>query len=696
MKIDEQGDRAGVSEASNGGRKENEGYWDGKQLSTSTLRAATTLGVIGTLGASLASCNRITNNNPEAENDRFPKAEGYAHQDSSEISPFVRYGEVEWSTVEGWSTFEPLKVEEVNESIEIVDNTQVILLPVKNDYFYNKNNRPALMEILPGTNFEIENIYSFQGNDKEIVRFAVLPNVMGSKSIPILLLDNGHLENDVYVEDHKNYRKDKEGETLANFSYLVGENEVYPNKIVNILIAMEHIAQAQEREMFIKGREYSYLNLIDLKNLKNFKDGFTSSRAVVRGGGVCAGATLLSNTLYELGQQSGVSWKDIVQEKWAHPSMYYVSPFATNDFITDATVELSNDDQGKDYDFRWVQPEDGYLKIDVSLIPNSLSFADTEPTGIGGPSDVEFLITLSFTKENPGEQSKKIREYIDAYENYRSGGQESNSTLLQGSQKIRELDWQDSTLQVIMDYIYPDENSNNFAAELDSEGGYLPEISELKSLVNSLPNDFSGNLGDYIKTKSWYLAKKDKDGLNEALDMLNYTKVSGQPLQCVGFAVLLSAITNENLHIQNVGGARSFGDGFSSAQTATELIPRKLFIDEYLKAAGTGYGGVALASKDMSIDDYKVGDLFIRADVGGYNSVLTKDGSQITFQTGHIGAIVGRKIVDGETVLLVADSNRKNDGRIMIFEVTEHNFYKIFGDPGVRKFIIRSAENAGN
>ena len=53
--------------------------------------------------------------------------------------------------------------------------------------------------------------------------------------------------------------------------------------------------------------------------------------------------------------------------------------------------------------------------------------------------------------------------------------------------------------------------------------------------------------------------------------------------------------------------------------------------------------------------------------------------------------IIGKKIVDGEVILLVADANRKNDGKIRIFEVTEHNFYKIFGDPEVKKFIIRAA-----
>ena len=84
--------------------------------------------------------------------------------------------------------------------------------------------------------------------------------------------------------------------------------------------------------------------------------------------------------------------------------------------------------------------------------------------------------------------------------------------------------------------------------------------------------------------------------------MLNYTKIEGQPLQCVGFAILLAGLKYEGINFQNVGGAYSFGNGTTPAETATELIPFELISDEYAHIVPTGYGGIALGSKDMSID----------------------------------------------------------------------------------------------
>lgn len=681
------------------------GYMDGNPISAKAVKVASALGIAGVLGASLAdykntnTYENVKENPPISEplenSSIIKSSSGGTNQslpeniiDSKEKA--LSFEDVSWEDIEKWNELTPLKIEKKEDVIETTGETEILLIPVQKDFFYNTEEQPTLWKMSAGMNVEIQDIYYLEGENKQIVRFSILPNVMASKSVPIILLDNGHMENGEYVVDKKDYKETESKKVFSQFSYIAGENEVYPNKITNVLTAMENIAENQEKNgKFIKGQEYSYIDLIGLKNLQEFKDGLNSSNSVVKGGGVCAGATLLSNSLYELGLHTGVDWNDIVKEKWAHPAMYYVGPFSVNDFVTDATVELSTDPQKASYDFKWIQPEDAYLKIDISLIPNKLDISDTELSGIGGKSDAEVIVSLSFTDADPGNQSQKIRDFITAYGEYRDSGHTSISPLLVQGEKLNELSWDEPAAQVIMSYVYPEENTDLFEEEF-KEDSYFSEIRELQNIVNDLPPAFEGNLGSYLKTTAWYANRNNKEDLRGALNILDYTNVPGQPLQCVGFAILLSALNDENLNVQNVGGAYSFGAGNSPAKTATELIPYKLFSNKYLMSASTGYGGLALASENMKIDDYEVGDLFIRADIGRIANGYSPDGDAISFHTGHVGAIIGKKIVDGKTVLLVADANRKNDGKIRIFEVTENNFYKIFGDPGVSKYIVRA------
>lgn len=679
-------------------------YFDGQDISaikSKLIRIASVAGLAGTMGASLVGCKsdpdvyakeNVSTKVPMVETTTIPKETKTPENivSFSENKETV-YKDMDLNDVEMWKELTPEKIEKAEKTIQTTENTEIILIPVQQDYFYNQKENPTIWKLPAGSNLEIKDIFYFKGEDDKIARFSILPNVMGSKSVPIIFLDNGHMEGENYIVDGKNYEEQKSAKPLSSFSYLAGENEVYPNKIINILTAMKGIAERQEKDgKFLKGQEYSYLDLIDLRNLSKFKYGFTSSRAIVKGGGVCAGATLLSNSLYELGLEENVSWNSIVKEKWVHPSMYFLGPFSVNDFVTDATVQLSNTPGERDYDFKWVQPKDAYIKIDIAMIPNGLEAQDTDASVIDEPSDVEFMLTLSFTEIDPGNQSQKIEDFISAYNEYRSSGHTEVSKFLSQGEYEKEISWENPTYQVIMDYTYPEERIEYFQEEIEKEE-YLSQIKELQSVVNALPTSFSDNLGDYLKTTDWYAGLPNKTSAAGAFGMLNYTKVEGQPLQCVGFVALLAGLKYEELNIQNVGGAYSFGSGASPAKTAAELIPFQLISDEYAQIASTGYGGIALGSKDMSINDYEVGDLFVRTDIGRLNKGVSPTGEDITFNTGHIGAIIGKKIVDGEVVLLVADANRKNDGKIKIFEVTEHNFYKIFGEPGVKKFIIRAA-----
>ena len=49
------------------------------------------------------------------------------------------------------------------------------------------------------------------------------------------------------------------------------------------------------------------------------------------------------------------------------------------------------------------------------------------------------------------------------------------------------------------------------------------------------------------------------------------------------------------------------------------------------------------------------------------------------YDPGHIGAIIGKKTVTDETVLLVTDANRRRDGKVAIFEVDKSNYVAVLG-----------------
>ena len=147
--------------------------------------------------------------------------------------------------------------------------------------------------------------------------------------------------------------------------------------------------------------------------------------------------------------------------------------------------------------------------------------------------------------------------------------------------------------------------------------------------------------------------------------MISYTRIEGQPLQCVSYVIALHLLYPE-LGIQNVGGA--------PVNNAKSLIS-----DKYVSLNGkasTGFGGLLVAGDKLSLEEYEVGDLFV-----------TRNGN-----FGHVGAIVGKIVeADGNVLLLVTDSNRLIDGRIRLFMADSHSKDFIFGHN--YKYIIRRVQN---
>jgi hypothetical protein len=201
---------------------------------------------------------------------------------------------------------------------------------------------------------------------------------------------------------------------------------------------------------------------------------------------------------------------------------------------------------------------------------------------------------------------------------------------------------------------------NHFSDELKTDP-FLVSLVLLKDTANQIKPESSESVGQYLKDSLWYgqeiIRLKNNEillqNLNVGLKHLdNNTKVTpGQKIQCLGLSVLLASMDNRFLQV-----------GGYSIETAAQIIPREV------KNGSRDVLGHAIAVK--TLEEIQVGDL----------------GVSLTTKAGHIFAIIGKKRVDSQTILLVISANQNRDGQISIFEVDNHNFADIFG---YRKVILR-------
>lgn len=144
------------------------------------------------------------------------------------------------------------------------------------------------------------------------------------------------------------------------------------------------------------------------------------------------------------------------------------------------------------------------------------------------------------------------------------------------------------------------------------------------------------------------------DDALSSLDDNTYRR-PGRPLECVPAAILLSGM-NLPISPKDISGVRTDSAGGLLKDEARESLKfRDLYSD---KVSGL------LFVRVRKIEDVEVGDCFIR--YGGNNN--------------HIGTVIGKKTVNGETYLLKAESNVNLDGRISVSEVNAYNFADTFGD----------------
>lgn len=563
--------------------------------------------------------------------------------------------------------------------------------PLYFDRNYNLDKPVTILKLPSGLNFRFDNLYYFrdpssQDKNQEIVRATILSDTMGTHDLMTAILDRGKFDyTGKYLPTLETYKgiEGKNDDIYGEITYWVGYGTIYPNKIFNLLTAFSNILKYQEKNGSLKeGRAYSYLDLIQLSSSNDYISGYNSGHMEVRAGGVCAGATALANAIYRMAEKAGKPFeRTYIKPKYSHDLRYPLGFFAPPSYITDTTVKIDSD--GEKWDFRMVPPADCYISPRFCLIPNGVPTQETPSDGLGillnkekeeylYSSDVNLLLNVAFTKSPPKETSDSLLQIWKAYSDFRELTHKNNinsdiEKMSGGGQLVGSYKWEEKKPYDIIQSIFPsvDLDRAPFSEEINTSP-YLQEAFTLMQILNSLDQDSCPDVAAFLRNSGWYREKQQNGSLTPAIengiDQLSFTKIQGQPVQCIQWVNLLASL----------GYADSPLDIGVVVRGPNNLIPNKLLEGSYRKITSSPTGGVLISDSKLKIEEIKAGNLFLKK-----NSYF-----------GHVGTFLAAKDVDGKRLVLTTDANRVNNGRVRIFTIDDRNFDALLGAPPNKKIIL--------
>ncbi len=546
----------------------------------------------------------------------------------------------------------------------------VMVFPLNKDFFYNyyedaQMTIPASVRTyeLTGVELGYNDLYLAPDPDNPdgYVRYTVLYHTTGTRLIAIGMYDRGDINSfGKYVPTVKYYsgniytgtnNPDTEHSVLGDF---------YPNKILNDLEAAQAILDYQtENGPFVAGREYSMFDILKFKERKGYLLGKTSSGSLVTGGGVCVVVTNWMKILSLSGAK--------IIEKWEHPDgqKYFENPVGAEELpiaATDATVDWPN------YDLRWVQKETAWVVVSAAVMPDGDKLESEY-----GEEVVKFdaleIITLRFTKDRPDLSTDKLEALQNAYIAYREGEAGAVPLFPGASRLLASETWKrGDNLSDFIARIIPEERIARFSDDLKGGDPLLASLAELEYYANKIDPASTILMGKYLRTTPWYTHELERLGNDPVIierfeQSLNHFNDSSnlwpnQKIQCYGLGILLGGMDE---HFANIGGVR--------VNYAADLVPESIRTGEKIVETGNGYQVRVVTT----LEEVRVGDFGVR-----YNT-----------KVGHVFAVVGKKVVEGETVLLIASANQARDGKIALFEVDNSNFDAVFGIPIEKKVVLR-------
>jgi len=557
--------------------------------------------------------------------------------------------------------------------------------PLRNDLTFDPKQKIAVFEMPSQANLSFHDFFFCRDSslpaNQQVRRLTVLPNTMGTNNLAIAELDRG------IFNTHGDYLPTGTelpglnrslDNILGDISYIVGDGIVYPNKILNLLNATAYILEGQEKSGPLqKNQINSYLKLINLADGANYVPGYTSNRTIVRGGGICAGATAVSNAFWGAAKSLGIKYEDTYRDpKWNHPDRYKLGPLGPNTFLTDTTVQINDD--GSNFDYLMIPPRDLYINIRAGIMPNGLAFSETNPKGLyivndNGSflrSDVQFILNVALTTDKPQTKSSDLRAIRQQYIDFRSSIHQGNTGIMEnGCRFIGNYDLNKNSEMNFGPQIYPEQDTGLFTSEI-AHSNYLQDVFALQQIINSVDENNADDIAGIVRSSKWYKNKVTGGRIDQkvesAINQLNYVTIKDQPVQCIAWATLLAGLPYSNMPI-SIGSADIRGPA--------DLIPNSILTFPDRQTAPSPTGGMLIAERDIKISGINGSDLFLmRGAPGG---------------PGHVGVILSRKSTGGKDYLLVTESNRHNDGRVQIYTVDENNFNAKLGMPPEKKILLR-------
>lgn len=535
-------------------------------------------------------------------------------------------------------------------TVETIKEATLVLIPLLPDFFIDAIKELQIIPVPEGFKFQLHSIRDLMIDESYGVKLGIVANTYNPRQtfvaalvMEVYDLSGNRLE---YVSISP-----EQGHLVT---FLGTKNEISPNKVENILLALRQLAHHQEKfGVFHKGLEYAYLNLLNMGKGEYFylyKDSLNKFRAPIRANGICAVATGISSLLYAENPEVPT-----VLERWRHQDLYHQGPFSSPRLLMDAAIEFGPEDYQR-YDLRWVQREDAYLNVNAHLFPTGIKPLEAIADGVTGPSDVGILLSFSFDEELVY-SSETFNHLLEQMQGFRSS---LHAQPLNKDPKTFSAHYQsllDPNTMNFSKQVFDIEDLSLFEQVIENDL-VLQDILAFGNAINSYSEKGGLFLNEYLKKTDWFhnylkVFEADESRVGRLIDRVTCRQIVGEPLQCVGFVVLLTELY-PSMGFPYVGRA--------SADMAGKIVPDIMFGLEGV--FDTNFGESFLVGKSLQIRDYNAGDTFV-----------------LKGEPGHVGVVLARI---GET-LLVADSNRHWNGRVRVFTVNRNNFDDVFGE---RKYIV--------
>jgi len=294
-------------------------------------------------------------------------------------------------------------------TVVTVQETILYLVPILEDFSIDLTADSLKIPISKGMSFEVAKTYKLVDDQSNATSYGLLANTYGGKFLGVLLLGTNSVMTTMdYVK--KNVR------LSPVVTYIAGANDIYPNKVENILLALGQLSAYQDRHQGFKSGQYvSVLRAFGFYSYQAFQEykvGALASGTSSPAGGVCAVATGLAS-LASITKRAKII--DIVHHDEQH--LYFQGPFSPPAGKVDSGISIHPDGSFEELGF--TLPDSGYFRVDIQLLPSGVAYMETDSKGLQGLSDMLLIFSISYSSKPMPEQTKTIANLVAAFRQFR-------------------------------------------------------------------------------------------------------------------------------------------------------------------------------------------------------------------------------------------------------------------------------------